>query len=53
MQTTGLTFKNHKLVKKEFLRGKIEYTYNGKPVSGVKYVKLKERILQVRTNSGK
>lgn len=48
MKATGLTFKKHKLVKKEFLRGKIEYTYNGEPVSGTKYAALKKNILAAR-----
>ena len=48
MKATGLTFKKHKLVKKEFLKGKIEYTYNGKSVSGAKYVELKKNILEAR-----
>ena len=53
MTTTGLTYKNHKLVKKVFLRGKIEYTYNDEPVSGAKYAELKKSILQARADSGK
>lgn len=53
MQTTGLIFKKHKLVKREFLSGKIEYTHNGQPVSGKRYVALKKNILQARADSGK
>jgi len=48
MKATGLTFKKHKLVKKEFLSGKIEYTHNGQSVSGKRYVALKKNILQAR-----
>lgn len=48
MEATGLTYKKHKLVKKVFLRGKIEYTYNGEPVSGKRYAALKKNILEAR-----